>query len=81
MILFRAAKFCANITFAFNCTYIVVLSMNTNSSLFIVIIHTVFTGDTVDAVNAPGTSLIRVDPSSRIVYYPSGSLLQVYCLS
>lgn len=80
MILFRAAKFCANITFAFNCTYIV-LSMNTDSSLFIGIIHTVFTGDIVDAVDAPGTSLIRVDPSSWIVYYPGGSFLQVYCLS
>lgn len=44
--------------------------MNTDSSLFIGIIHTVFTGDTVDAFDAPGTSLIRVDPSSWIVYYP-----------
>lgn len=50
--------------------------MNTDSSLFIGIIHTVFTGDTVDAVDAPGTSLIRVDPSSWIVYYPGGSLLR-----
>lgn len=80
MILFGLQCFFANITFAFNYTYIV-LSMNTDSSLFIGIIHTVLTGDTVDTVDAPGTSLVRVDPSSWIVDYPGGSLLQVYCLS